>query len=125
MATLHLVYLVPGTESGLSSLYLERESGAVRLAAREWLTRLGDFNATPERISRMEAIQWEVAERALACGVDVLIETNPKTCGELEPFRSRVAALGAQTRVYAPGSPQHYLTIAEGILQPPAMDEGW
>ena len=125
MATLHLVCLAFGTERSNPTLHLERELRAVRLAAHEWCCRLGDPAPTPERIARLESIQWEIAERALLCGGDVLLETSLKTHTEREPYRLRATALGAETRVYIPRSSQDYLTEAEGIREGPRMDEGW
>src|ERR1700712_5010117 len=125
MATLHLVCLAFGTERSNPTLYLERELRAVRLAAHEWCCRLGDPAPTPERFAKLESIQWEIAERALLCGVDVLLEIDLKTREERETYRVRATSLGAETRVYLPRSPHHYLTGAEGILESPPMDEGW
>src|ERR1700712_1253050 len=119
MATLHLVCLAFDTERSNPTLYLERELRAVRLAAHEWCCRLGDPAPTPQRIARFESIQWEIAERALLCGVDVLLETNLKTHKEREPYRVRATALGAETRVYVPRSPHDYITEAEGIPEGP------
>ena len=50
----------------------------------------------------VEALQWSVAARALALGVDVVLDFGLWTRAEREDFRARATALGARSELRFP-----------------------
>lgn len=56
----------------------------------------------------VESVQWTVAERALALGLDVILDFGFWTRGEREEFRRRAAVLGA-------GSEVHFLDAGRAV----------
>ncbi len=108
MATLHLMVGLPCSGKTTLARALEREHAALRLTPDEWQVRLfGQDASEPEhdaRHSLIEALQWEVAERALALGVDVVLDFGFWAREEREDYRSRAAELGA-------GSEVHFLDV--------------
>jgi predicted kinase len=83
---------------------LEQQHSALRLTPDEWQVRLfGQDAADPQhdaRHSLIEALQWEVAERALALGIDVILDFGFWAREEREDFRSRAKQLGASSEVH-------------------------
>jgi predicted kinase len=113
MATLHLMVGLPCSgKTGLARA-LERKHAALRLTPDEWHLRLFGQDATDPlhdaRHSLVEALQWEVAERALALGVDVILDFGFWAREEREDFRSRAKQLGA-------GSEVHFLDVPSDEL---------
>jgi predicted kinase len=101
--------------SGKSTLArtLEQEHSALRLTPDEWQIRLfGQDAEEPEHNARhalIEALQWEVASRALALGINVVLDYGFWTREEREDFRSRAKQLGASSEV-------HFLDVPEDEL---------
>jgi predicted kinase len=83
---------------------LESRDDALRLTPDEWQVRLfGQDAADPEhdaRHSLIEALQWEVAERALTLGIDVILDFGFWARVEREDFRSRATQLGASSEIH-------------------------
>ena len=83
---------------------LEQKYSALRLTPDEWQVRLfGQDAADPQhnaRHSLIEALQWEVAERALALGTNVILDFGFWAREEREDFRSRAKQLGASSEVH-------------------------
>lgn len=104
MATLHLMVGLPCSGKTTLARPLERKYSALRLTPDEWQVRLFGQDATdPEhdtRHSLIEALQWEVAERALVLGIDVILDFGFWTREEREDFRSRARRLGASSEVH-------------------------
>lgn len=123
MATLHLVRVGQGNNGSTRQLRLELR--ALRLAASEWMARLGEDENDAEKLISLEGIQWEIAERALLCGLDVLFELSEKSKKDVNFFQTKVALLGAQTRVYLPERGATVFSADSGLLMAPAMDQGW
>jgi predicted kinase len=48
---------------------------------------------------RVEKIQWQIAERALTIGMNVVLDFGVWSREEREDFRTRAAALGARSEV--------------------------
>jgi predicted kinase len=92
---------------------LEHERSALRLTPDEWQLRLfGQDAEEPEhnvRHSLIEALQWEVAERSLVLGTDVILDFGFWAREEREDFRSRAKRLGASSEV-------HFLDVPEDEL---------
>ena len=104
MTTLHLMVGLPCSGKTTLARTLERTHAALRLTPDEWQIRLFGQDATdPEhdaRHSLIEALQWQVAERALALGTNVILDFGFWAREEREDFRSRAQQLGASSEVH-------------------------
>jgi predicted kinase len=113
MATLILMCGLPGSGKTTLARRLERERHALRLTPDEWITRLFGDNLTPPTLDwcrgPVEAVQWSVAERALALGVDVVLDFGFWSRVEREEFRARAEDLGV-------GSEVHFLDVPREVL---------
>lgn len=100
MPFLHLICGLPGSGKTTLAKQLERDLPALRLAPDEWMARIvGDGYAEAKRAA-VEAVQWEIAARALSLGVDVILENGFWSRSERDDFRARAAALGADTKLH-------------------------
>ena len=100
MATLILICGLPGSGKTTLAKRLERERRALRLTPDEWMARIvGDGNDGDKRAA-VERVQWEIAQRALSLGVDVILESGFWARSERDEFRARAMALGADTKLY-------------------------
>ena len=113
MATLLLMCGLPGSGKTTLAKRLERERDALRLTPDEWIARLFGQSLTPPALDwcrdPVESIQWEVAERALRLGINVILDFGFWSRAEREEFRARAAALGA-------GSEVHFLDVPRAEL---------
>ena len=117
MATLHLICGLPCAGKTTLARRLEQEYSALRLTLDEWHIRLFgmDFGLDIDeaehntRHELMEAMLWDVAERVLILGVDVILDFGFWGRSEREDYRSRAARLGA-------GSKVHFLNVPEEVL---------
>ena len=79
----------------------------------EWQLRLfGQDAEAPEHDARhtlIETLQWEVASRALALGINVILDYGFWAREEREDFRARAKQLGARSEV-------HFLDVGEHEL---------
>lgn len=104
MATLHLMVGLPCSGKTTLARVLEHKYEALRLTPDEWQIRLfGQDAAEPQhnaRHSLIEALQWEVAERALILGTNVILDFGFWTCAEREDFRARAKLLGASCEIH-------------------------
>ena len=118
---------LPGSGKTTLARRMERERGALRLTPDEWIARLYGRGLTPPALDwcrdPVEAVQWEVAERALSLGVNVILDFGFWSRTEREEFRARAAALGAGSEVYFLDVPRAELSarVAEraGAEPPP------
>lgn len=113
MATLHLMIGLPCSGKTTRARQLESRHGALRLTPDEWQLELFgndiDSEAHDGNHDRVEALMWQVAERVLTLGVDVILDFGCWSRAEREDFRARAAALGADFRL-------HYMDVAEDEL---------
>src|SRR5262245_1704174 len=104
MATLHLMVGLPCSGKTTLARTLEQKYSALRLTPDEWQVRLFGQDATdPQHDARhsfIEALQWEVAERALTLGIDVILDFGFWAREEREDFRARARLLGASSEVH-------------------------
>ncbi len=127
MATLIMMCGLPGSGKTTLARRIERERDALRLTPDEWIARLYGTELTPPALDwcrdPVEAIQWELAERALRLGVNVVLDFGFWSRVEREEFRARAAALGAGSEIYFLDVPRAELSarVAEraGALPPP------
>lgn len=104
MATLHLVCGLPGSGKSTLARALERELPALRLTPDEWMARIVGDGFDESKRAAVEAAQWDIAARALALGVDVVLENGFWTRADRDDYRARASALGADVRL-------HYLDV--------------
>ena len=99
MATLILMIGLPGSGKTTRAKRIERERTALRFTPDEWVTALHGRDPSPAVLDAardpVETAQWRIAERALALGLDVVLDFGFWTRAEREDFRARAAALGA------------------------------
>ena len=104
MATLYLMVGLPCSGKTSLARALEQRYSALRLTPDEWQVRLFGQDAMDPlhdaRHSLIEALQWEVAARALALGTSVILDFGFWTREEREDFRSRARLLGASSEVH-------------------------
>ncbi len=113
MATLILICGLPGAGKTTLAKQLEQVRPALRLCPDEWIaTILADANdlAELDRLrTPVESVQWEVAQRALVLGIDVILEWGFWGQAERAMYRAQAEALGAQVEL-------HYLAVAREEL---------
>ncbi len=113
MATLHLMVGLPCSGKTTLARRIELERSALRLTPDEWQVRLfGQDAEEPEhndRHSRIEALLWDVASRALELGTNVILDFGFWAREEREDFRARAKQLGASSEV-------HFLDVPEQEL---------
>jgi predicted kinase len=104
MATLHLICGLPGAGKTTLAMKLERSLPALRLTPDEWITQiLGPRPPRPQLDAArdpFEALQWQVAARALELGLDVILDFGFWSRAEREDYRARASSLGAGSRVH-------------------------
>lgn len=108
MPTLYLICGLPGAGKTTLARQIETTRRALRLCPDEWIDRLlADPNDSAE-LDRLrdpvKQIQWDLAKRALALGVDVVLEFGFWSRAERDFFRSEAEALGARVEL-------HYLDV--------------
>lgn len=101
--TLYLLCGLPASGKTTRARELEASISAVRLTADEWIVRLypddAEAAARDERRDRVERLQWELVERLLEIGKDVVLDWGLWTRTERSHYRQRAEALGAQVRI--------------------------
>jgi predicted kinase len=98
--TLHLICGLPGSGKSTLASELEIKHRALKLSPDEWLIRIvGDGNNEKARAA-IESVQWEIAQKLLSNGSDVILEFGFWSRSERETFRKTAGCLGAKTRLY-------------------------
>lgn len=82
---------------------IERERKALRLSPDEWIAQLLTSDWDRDELDRLrspvEQFQWEVAARALAIGIDIVLDWGLWSRHERDALRARAAALGAHAEI--------------------------
>lgn len=101
--TLYMIVGLPGSGKTTKAKELEADQSALRLTPDEWiLTLFGNDLDRPHRDAirtPVEAVQWEVAQRALSLGCNVVLDWGFWSRSERARYRSEAEALGAQVKV--------------------------
>jgi predicted kinase len=95
-----LICGLPGAGKTTLARQLENSLPALRLGPDEWMSRILGDGYEEEKRAAIEAVQWDIAARALRLGVDVILENGFWTRQDRDHFRSRAAELGAKTNVH-------------------------
>jgi predicted kinase len=100
MATLFLICGLPGSGKSTLARHLEQEHRALRLVPDEWMARIvGDGHDEAKRAA-IEAIQWDLAQRVLGLGLDVIMENGFWSRQERDEVRARAAELGVPVTLF-------------------------
>ncbi|MDA0270522.1 MAG: AAA family ATPase [Chloroflexi bacterium] len=98
--TLHLICGLPGAGKSTLARQLERDLPALRLTKDEWMASIvGNGLSEPHR-NAVEAVQLDIALRALRLGLDVILENGFWYRAERAEYRTRAEAVGAATRLH-------------------------
>jgi predicted kinase len=88
---------------------LERELGAIRFSADEWMNALG-INVWDEATrERVEGLQWKFARKILQIGGTVVIEWGTWGRSERDKLRTEARELGAEVEL-------HFLDVPLEVL---------
>jgi predicted kinase len=102
-STLYMMVGLPGSGKTTRAKEIETEHVALRLTPDEWILALyGHDLDRPHRDAvrdRVEAIQWQVARRALALGCNVILDWGFWSQAERAEYGQRTEAVGARVRV--------------------------
>jgi len=100
MPTLILICGLPGSGKTTLAKRLEIERPALRLTPDEWLARMAVDGYDEDKRKAVELLQWDIAQRALGLGDDVILEWGFWTRRERDEIRAQAARLGASTKLY-------------------------
>ena len=102
--TLHLICGLPGSGKSTLAQKLELEIRALRFSPDDWLVKIvGNGNDEVARTA-VESIQWDLAQKALTFGLDIILEFGFWSRSERETYREVAEKLGARTKI-------HYLNV--------------
>ena len=101
--TLYLMVGLPGSGKTTRAKALEAGDRALRLTPDEWIVSLygGDLDRPHRDAVRdpVEAVQWQVAKRALSLACNVVLDWGFWSRAERTDYRSQAEALGTRVRV--------------------------
>ncbi len=110
MATLHMMCGLPGSGKTTLAKQLEAKHDAVRLCPDEWMAQIVGDGYDEARRAGVEAVQWNLAQRLLTFGIDVILENGFWTRLERDKYRTGTQALGADVKL-------HYLDVSAEELK--------
>src|SRR5260370_40596523 len=109
MAVLHLICGLPCSGKTTLAKELEGRLPGLRLAPDEWMAGIVGDGFDEAKRAAVEAVQWEIAARALSLGVTVILENGFWSRQERDGYRTRAAALGADAKL-------HFLDVSRDEL---------
>ena len=107
--TLHLLCGLPGSGKSTLAVELEAQHQALRLSPDAWLMRILGQPHNEQARRQIEGIQWELAQKALALGVSVVLDFGFWHREERDLFRKVARSLGAKVQI-------HYLQHSQSEL---------
>jgi predicted kinase len=106
MPTLYMMVGLPGAGKTTTAKQMEREKRILRLSPDEWIApifgtrdHIDNPKLANERRDRIEALQWDMAARLLALGMDVILENGFWSKAERQMYRARAEAVGAKVKI--------------------------
>jgi predicted kinase len=102
-ATLYLMIGLPGAGKTTRAKEIEAAHAALRLTPDEWILAL--YGPDLDRPARdavrdpVEGLQWQLAQRALALGCNVVLDWGFWSRTERAAYRMHAEALGARVRM--------------------------
>jgi predicted kinase len=104
MATLHLIHGFVGAGKTTFSKKLEKEANAIRFTLDEWVAVL--YGSNPQQMefqeceNRVKTLIWNLAERALELGNDVILDFGFWKRSGRDEARERARRCGASVKLY-------------------------
>ncbi len=105
MAVFTMICGLPGSGKTTLAKKLEQERGALRLCADEWIVALYGDDIARDRDKLyavrdlVEAMQFDLAEKMIIRGLDVILENGFWSRKERLTLREKMAGLGAETEL--------------------------
>jgi predicted kinase len=100
MATLHLLFGLPCSGKTTLAKKLEKEHPALLLIPDEWMDRIVGDGYNDEKRAVVETMQWEIAEKVLKLGVDVIWEGGAWDRKGRDAIREKAKNIDATTKLY-------------------------
>jgi len=105
MAVFTMICGLPGAGKTTLAKKLEKERGSLRLCADEWIVALYGDDIARDRDKLyavrdvVEALQFDLAEKMLVRGLDVILENGFWSRKERLMLRGKMSGLGAKTEL--------------------------
>ena len=100
MLTLFLICGLPGAGKTTLAKTLEETQHALRLTPDEWMAKIVGDGFDEEKRSAVEAIMWEIGQRCLSLGVNVILDFGFWSRTERDDYRARAKKIGAHTELF-------------------------
>jgi predicted kinase len=117
---------LPGAGKTTRAKQLERDLHAVRFCPDDWMEQLAIDVWDEVRRAKIEALQWNLGQQLLTCGLTVIIEWGTWGRSERDALRLGARALGAAVELHYVSAPIDVLfdrIQRRGIEDPPITRE--
>src|SRR5688572_11126713 len=99
MQRLILMCGLPGSGKTTLATTIAQELSCLRLSPDEWMIDLGLDGYDEQALTRVEALQWKLAQEELQRGHTVILENGFWSRSERDVYRLRARDLGAQVEL--------------------------
>jgi len=96
-------------ETRYSALRLSPDAWHIRLFGHDFGDDMEESDENSLRHDAVESLMWDVAERVLVLGVDVILDFGCWVRSQRDEFRSRAHELGADFKI-------HFVDVSEEVL---------